>query len=245
MRIVIPQNRELNNGRLFDGIDTAIECARAWGNEVSVVEPFACPAVDELRKLYKHHSPNGFLFERWCFEQWVYMPTWIDQCGGGTVFKADSDVLVFTNLDRPDVVPDANPFFQGYIDKPAALRISDGILDAFRKGTAEGQCAAAGGHVADMYLLPAMLGLTYGLAHPYREVLFDLNMYMTHGEPEFEGHKDVWFVNGQPCWVRKSGCAKLLSLHCWGKAKKRLRDIWAQAQASRMGGPVRLTIGPR
>ena len=248
MRIVTPQSRELTGGSLFCGIDTAIESAKAWGNEVSIVEPFACTAVDEFRKVYEHHSPNGFLFERWCFEQWLYMPTWIDHCGGGTVFKADSDVLIFANVakvleDGADITREINPFFHGYINKETALRISDGILDAFRNGTAETQCARTGGHVADMFLIPAIFGLDCRAGHPIRESLFDLNLYETCGEPDFEGHKDIRFVAGQPYWVRNSGDAKMLSIHCWGKAKRRMPAIWEQAKASTRGAPVRLTIG--
>lgn len=240
MTVVIPQNKELNSGQLFQHLDLTVRAAQAYGNRVFVMEPFESAAVKVFRQHYKHHSPNPGFFEKWCFEQWILLSEWLLYAGLDCVFKIDSDVLLFTDVGA---VRSRCPWIStDYITAEQAMLLPDQIIGAFKSGEARTICAKHGGHVCDMNLLPEFLGSSVDAAYNFHELAYDMNLYLCHTDTPVDGHKDIWFVNGQPLWVRSTGFTKMLSLHCWGPSKDHMPRIMEQSRQSIGNQPVRLTF---
>jgi hypothetical protein len=248
MEVVIPQNPEVWKG-YFQHLDIAIEAARTYGNTVEVLEPFPCAAVDEFRKHYRHNSPNAVWFQQWTFEQWLLLAEWMKTSNREVVFKIDSDALVFTNLQQLwESVGKPSPtrwIPEIFVTAKVAMDFSDYIIETFKKGLEiERQALGGGTHAADQSILG---GLVTSLNAPNlscirsREMLDD-SIFSTHSEQVYEGHKDIWFVQGQPCWIRSGGYTRLLTMHCWAAAKKKMDAIWHQSRLSIGGPPVRMHL---
>jgi len=247
MEVVIPQAPELWNG-YFPHLEITKEAAITYGNSVFVLEPFPCPAVDEFRKHYRHNGPNSKWFQQWTFEQWLYLAEWMRQTNREVVFKIDSDTLIFTNLERlwhdagkPPIttwVPDT------FITASMAMEVSDYIVETYRIGQ-ELERQKPRDHASDQSIIGTFIRNmgTVALCSIRDREMLDDSLYQTHSETIHESHKDVWFVQGQPCWIRANGYIRLLTLHCWGAAKKKIDVIWTQSRQSIGGHPVRLNLG--
>ena len=247
MLVVIPQNPEVWKG-YFQHLKVTKEAAVAYGNSVFVLEPFPCPAVDEFRKYYLHNSPNPVWFERWCFEQWIYLAEWMELANQKVVFKIDSDTLIFTDLGKiwkdcgcPTIttwVPDM------FITANMAMQVSNYIIETFREGL-EIERQLPANHASDQSVIGSFVKgrSSDPLWLNNSETMLCDSLFSTHEGPTYEDHKDVWFVQGQPCWVRPNCYTKLLTLHCWGAAKTKMDVIWNQSRSSIGVNPVRLAIG--
>ena len=79
--------------------------------------------------------------------------------------------------------------------------------------------------------------------HDPNQWSFDQNVYLVpDGWPSHHGHKDVVFIHGVPYQATPQGARRLYNLHCWGKAKGQMQNIWRQSRASLTAGPVRMEI---
>jgi len=246
MEVVIPQSPEVWGGRYFKFLEVTKAAALAYGNTVSVLEPFHCPAVDEFRKHYRHQSPNPPWFEMWCFEQWLLMYDWMKSTGRDVVFKIDSDCLVFVDLQR--LWESAGkprftlPTPESFLTLEGAAILAEYILDSFKSGKEIDRCER-GQCLCDGHLFIPFKQQMKAPDLQSPEQTMDTGIFNIHKGPSFEGHKDIWFVNGQPCWVRPDGYTRMLTIHCWGHAKHKMDVIWDQSRRSRGTAPVRLSIG--
>ena len=50
------------------------------------------------------------------------------------------------------------------------------------------------------------------------------------------------FIQGIPYQATPKGARQLRNLHCWGKAKHAMANIWRQSRASLTQGPVRMEV---
>ena len=246
MEVVIPQSPKLHDV-YFTFLYAAKEAATAYGNTVSIIEPFPCPAVDEFRKHYVHHSPNPAWFEQWCFEQWLLIADWMEQNNRDVVFKIDSDCLVFANMQnlwesigRPRF---SLPLNQSFVTKAAAREYSDYILKRFGNEK-ELEQNLPKPFLSDMYLLEEYLKQQGAVdLSNWRNLdsIIDVHLLSLLDGPGVFSQKDIWFVNGQPCCVRANGYTRMLTLHCWGTAKDKMGAIWDQSRRSLGTSPTRLS----
>ena len=244
MEIVIPQSTQVFGG-YFKFLDIAKQSAVTFGNTVSILEPFPCPAVEEFRAHYFHDSPNPDWFEKWCFEQWLLLADWMNANNKEVVFKMDSDCLVFFDLERlwdsiarpMFTIPNADTF----VTRSGARLMAEYILESFRIGKAKERCAP-GCCLSDCYLLDTEKRRLGSVDMTTGEWVIDTTPFNLHGAPPFEGHKDIWFIQGQPVWIRPSGYSRMLTIHCWGDAKYKMDVIWSQSRQSIGGSHVRFHL---
>lgn len=245
MEIVIPQNREIWRGKLFGPLPTTIKCAERHGNQVTVLEPFPCPAVDEFRAMYRHSSPNGELFERWCFETWLYLAQWMTDHNKDVIFRCDSDCLVFANMgevyDSIGRPPFTVPTSDSFVTRETANKIADYIMSTFREGKEVERCAPH--HVADIHILYPIASDLGAVNLVFGERIIDVNLFTCPKAESFEGHKSIVFHKGVPYWVHPLGESQMLTIHCWGPAKSKIAQIHAQSLLSlKSRTPIRLSI---
>jgi hypothetical protein len=247
MEVVIPDFPELFGGP-FVGLPYSRLAAETFNNVVTVLNPFDCPGVTEFRKFYKHDSPNAPWFEQLCFEQWLLIAEWMRRNKKEVIFKADSDTLIFANLQKyweDNGMPRGSiPAPDSFVTLEYAEFYEHLILNSFQNGTAGYISRKWGEHVADQFLLKDLL---VQMRCPCfdsgkQSAVVDTGLYDLGGMPVHEGHKDIWFINGQPIWIRDIGFQKMLTLHCWGPSKKMMKSIWDQSRSSVNSNPVRLTL---
>ncbi len=77
------------------------------GDDTNNVFPFAthvhmnryCKQAVEFQKIYKHFSPNGFIFEQFCFLRWFLLRDFMLAHGLKRVLHVDSDVLLYADVN--------------------------------------------------------------------------------------------------------------------------------------------------
>jgi hypothetical protein len=77
------------------------------GDDTNNVFPFAthvhmnryCRQAVEFQKIYKHYSPNGFIYERFCFLRWFLLRDFMLAHGLKHVLHLDSDVLLYVDVN--------------------------------------------------------------------------------------------------------------------------------------------------
>lgn len=252
MTFLIPENDALFGGQCHYR-QWAIASAKAYGN-AAVVMPgsgsWGIPkGLAEFRKVYVHDSPNGEPFERWCFEQWFHIADFMEALDVPVVFKADSDVLMFANLDewyqaigKP---VGTKPACNCFITRAEARASADFILDTFRQGLqAQRRCEYP--FSSDQTILHyrwTQEGYRDLCTAGELEPCADQNvMFSFAGWPADSGHKDITFRGGLPWQKTPSGERRLYNLHCWGRGKSAMANIWRQSRASLTAGPVRMEI---
>ena len=60
---------------------------------------YACQAA-ELQKIYRHHSPNGHVYEMFCFMRWFILRDFMKCHGLTEIIHLDSDVLINVNVQE-------------------------------------------------------------------------------------------------------------------------------------------------
>jgi hypothetical protein len=58
-----------------------------------------CRQAVEFQKIYKHYSPNGFIYERFCFLRWFLLRDFMLAHGLKHVLHLDSDVLLYVDVN--------------------------------------------------------------------------------------------------------------------------------------------------
>ena len=228
----------------------AIESADAYGNEVVVLHAQGEPnGIAEFRACYVHDSPNSKVFEQWCFEQWFHIAAWMESNNVPVVFKADSDVMLFFNLDqwyksisRPI---GSKPACNCFITKETARLSADFILDTFKRGLQKDRRLEwpFSSDQTILHYLWDSLGYHDLCSASTSGPCADQNVFLVQdGWPKHDGHKDIVFIQGIPYQATPNGARRLYNLHCWGKAKSAMANIWRQSRASLTAGPVRMEI---
>lgn len=248
--VVIAQDRKLNKGKDALNTQCAAMSAAFFMNRNCIIEPDReSPSQkdldwqDDLFNAYKPHhtSENPFEFELWCLERWYWICKWIIENDEPGALAIDSDVLIFCNVDKVDL----NTAWMAptlFISRDLAHWLPKQIINVLETGSFRWEMKQLGGkHVSDMYVLPAT-GCFNSKRQIGQEETFDGNLFYKEGTYGFEGHKDVYFINGEPYWLRGRMLTKLLSIHCWGAAKQKMDLIWSQSLDSRKGKCRRLTL---
>lgn len=78
------------------------------GDDTNNIYPFAthvhmnryCAQAIEFQKIYRHFSPNGFLYEQFCFLRWFLLRDFMRAHGLKQVLHLDSDVLLYVDVNR-------------------------------------------------------------------------------------------------------------------------------------------------
>lgn len=248
--VVIAQDKKINDGEDAPGIHEAVKAATSFKNRCSIIEPYAnrfskadLNWMNDLIAAYKphHNSKNPFEFELWCIERWYWICKWIIENNEHGALAIDSDVLIFCNASKVNL----NAAWMAptlFISREIASWLPRQIIEVLRTGRFVATMKRFGGkHLSDMYVLPAT-GCFSSKRLVGKEEMFDGNLFLKEGSYGFEGHKDVYFINGEPYWLKQRTMTRLLSIHCWGDAKDKMGSIWNQAIESRKGKPQRLTL---
>jgi hypothetical protein len=197
------------------------------GDDTNNVFPFAthvhmnryCKQAVEFQKIYKHFSPNGFIFEQFCFLRWFLLRDFMLAHGLKRVLHVDSDVLLYADVNQEQ----ANW-------KDAELSVVNGEYagNMFVNGTKglEDLCTI----IWDMYAAPgaderlaallesrrcpgrfavsdmaAMRKLFDANRHRMAEMTgiqpdgsyWDMNVRVDEGFETEDGHKKYWFQDGR------------------------------------------------
>jgi hypothetical protein len=78
------------------------------GDDTNNIYPFAthvhmnryCGQAVEFQKIYKHFSPNGFIYEQFCFLRWFLLRDFMKAHGLKQILHVDSDVLLYVDVNR-------------------------------------------------------------------------------------------------------------------------------------------------
>lgn len=78
------------------------------GDDTNNILPFAthvhmnryCKQAIEFQKIYKHISPNGFVYEQFCFIRWFILRDFMLTHGLQHILHADSDVLLYVDVNK-------------------------------------------------------------------------------------------------------------------------------------------------
>jgi hypothetical protein len=78
------------------------------GDDTNNILPFAthvhmnryCKQAIEFQKIYKHFSPNGFIYEQFCFLRWFLLRDFMLAHGLKRVMHVDSDVLLYVDVNQ-------------------------------------------------------------------------------------------------------------------------------------------------
>lgn len=247
--VIIAQDKKLNRGESAPGIQYAACSAQFFANRCAIIEPEKWQTgIDldwqtDLINTYKPHhtSENPIEFELWCLERWYWICKWIIENNEPGALAIDSDVLLFCDVNKVDLSSAwMTPTL--FVSREVAGRLPKEIIRVLSEGSFKETMKRLGGkHLSDMYVLPAT-GCFNSKRQMGAEESFDGNLFFREGTAGFEGHKDIYFINGKPYWPRSGSLTKLLSIHCWGKAKKKMGSIWSQSLRSIDGKFQRLTL---
>jgi hypothetical protein len=80
------------------------------GDDTNNVFPFAthvhmnryCKQAVEFQKIYKHYSPNGFIYEQFCFLRWFLLRDFMLAHGLNRLIHVDSDVLLYVDVNQEE-----------------------------------------------------------------------------------------------------------------------------------------------
>jgi hypothetical protein len=78
------------------------------GDDTNNVFPFAthvhmnryCKQAVEFQKIYKHYSPNGFIYEQFCFIRWFLLRDFMKAHGLTRVLHVDSDLMLYVDVNE-------------------------------------------------------------------------------------------------------------------------------------------------
>jgi hypothetical protein len=78
------------------------------GDDTNNVYPYAthvnmnryCAQAVEFQKIYKHFSPNGFMYEQFCFLRWFLLRDFMKTHGLQRLIHVDSDVLLYVDVNK-------------------------------------------------------------------------------------------------------------------------------------------------
>ena len=233
MTILIPQNTSVFQDSARPCLETAVKSAEYYDNTVHVVDYKAYAEQEEFGKIFQHSGPNPSAFEQWCFEQWFLIRDWMRENGADTIFKSESDVLVFEDLEkfpRHGGLLCSFPVATSFVSRQGAEFICNEIMAAFRNSSAAALCAPD--HVADFILVGAVLD---GQGQPnFIDTLPAIcpNICLPLGAHMYQDHRDVFFQRGRPFSFVRNTTVQFATLHCWGRAKFAMPQIWGLSQSS-------------
>jgi len=222
------------------------------GDDTNNVFPFAthvhmnryCKQAVEFQKIYKHYSPNGFIFEQFCFLRWFLLRDFMLAHGLKRVMHVDSDVLLYVDVNEEQA---------RWIDYELSVVNSEYAGNMFVNGTRalEDLCAI----IWDLYAAPGaderLAALLESRRCPGRFAVsdmaamrkfcdanrdrvaemtgiqpdgshWDMNVRVDEGFETEDGHKKYWFQGGR-AYCRHVETGRDIwfkSLHFQGMGKK-------------------------
>jgi len=237
------------------------------GDDTNNAYPFAthvnmnryCKQAVEFQKIYKHYSPNGYVYEQFCFIRWFLLRDFMKQHGINQVMHLDSDVLLYVDVTQErenwkdfDLTVlhgeySGNMFINGLrgledfcemIWKMYAAPGADERLSALLESRrCPGRFA-----VSDMALMGMM-----SRTHPDRVAEmtgiqpdgshWDNNIRMDEGFEMHDGRKRYWFENGR-AYCRHIASGRDIwfkTLHFQGAAKAHIESAFHQGMAKPLG----------
>lgn len=217
------------------------------------------PACEQLRKVFRHRSPNDFQFEWRSIKRWIIFRDYCLQHDLKQFFTMDSDVLLFCNVDKQagfwgesemslfNPHPGAMSVGSVFFHTLRPLEMFCGWLQCVYEGHDQGAydfLYANHPNITDMALWNVFLmrhpEISHNfLDHPRNNKAFDSNLCVFDGGWENDGtSKVIHFKQGYP-WARCNGSkVRLNCIHCWGKWKHRIDELYQQAIASVEKGAV-------
>lgn len=228
------------------------------GDDANNVFPFAthvhmnryCAQAVEFQKIYKHYSPNGFVFEQFCFLRWFLLRDFMKANGLKQVIHLDSDVLLHVDVtaeqanwkDFDLTLLHGEHAGNMFINGTRGLdELCDIIWNMYAAPGADERLAAilesrrCPGRfaVSDM----AALGMMFK-AHRDRVAemtgiqpdgsYWDINVRMDEGFETVDGHKRYWFDNGK-AYCRHISTGRDIwfkTLHFQGAAKSLIESAF-------------------
>lgn len=246
MKILLFDNVNLF-GSTFPHIAASIASAESHGNEVILLEPFPCEYVEKFRSIYRHNNPNPMGFTFFNLSRWFLMREWMEMSQEPVVFHMESDVLLYVKLEKlwddcKKSTYATSPVGSAFVTLKGLTIMTDWLMNVFTCQR-ELECSTFPGTSSDQRNLewflcrqqqPNLCDLGHGM--------IDSNLYDLKGEQGFEEHKDILFSEGLPYWVTRLGLWRMSTLHCWGRSKNQVSNIYQQSLLSKNNHPVRLTV---
>lgn len=271
---IIYVHKEIGNGNAPQ-LDAALEAARIYsptsrlvcitdepGRYAHLCETFCIheywDLADSYAPVYKHESQLSPAFERTAIQRWLVIAQWVNKHGGevagaergkvagGRYFCADSDVLIFSDLERErlrweqcDFTLSSDPKHPG-LRQAGSIFVSGEVLWALALYLFKRD--GHGGN--DMALWSAFAASRPDLKRGETTEIIDGatgDHHLQYFLWQFEGDgivkkngmesKKLWWRMGQPYAELKSkvqgskvqgqdGMVRLLWLHCWGRHKQ-------------------------
>jgi hypothetical protein len=219
------------SGRPFDGLRWHLESLkRVWSiDRVVLVSDHPSP-VEGVERIdfdwterarmwvdrYRHKSPNGEHFERFCFVRWLFLKQAMLKLGVTQAWTFDGDLLVFDPAS-PCVTSGTS-----FITNMGKLEYRIGRLEEALLHP--DSCPVP--HVSDMWVVRHYEGdiMPEGM---------DRNLYLDEGTAMVRKHKLVMAVRGSPYFVKPGGgFISARTMHCWGPAKAAMGSIYEQIVGS-------------
>lgn len=244
----------------FPGLQQCLESIRFYSPK-SVVHvlgdniPFLAPTpikpystfADKFASVYVHHSINPHEFELRCFQRWCVIIQYARAIGLSRFFCCDSDVLVFDDLELASkqwegcqlTMPMGSSFiydvralelfvrfFMWYYQKPNSrlrLQLEQEYIEGKRSS------------ISDMTLADSFLKVikTKDAADWTQNIIVDPNIALINNYHSRDGQKRIYWILGRPyCVTEDNRIVRMVSVHCWGKAKTHMRQFLDEAYAS-------------
>jgi hypothetical protein len=228
------------------------------GDDSNNIFPFAthlhmnryCKQAVEFQKIYKHFSPNGFIYEQFCFLRWFLLRDFMRAHSIQRLIHLDSDVLIYVDVNQEQKnwqhaelsLINGDCAGNMFVNGAAALEeLCQSIWDMYASPGAEQRLAALSEQrhstgrlaVSDMVPLRAfydanrhrvaeMTGIQYDGSY------WDANVHLDEGFETESGRKRYRFDNGRPYCrhVATSRDIFFKSLHFQGIAKSHIEPAF-------------------
>lgn len=259
-------------------LDAAIECAKMWSPRSNLVVITDMPhkwsdqcetacvkeyfdKAESFAAIYKHTSQLSEWFEVVCIYRWCIMLDYCKRHGITHIFHADSDVLIFSDLEEErkkwadceyTLSRDHNGSYQGGNAFFSVKALEAFVAYIFSRDGAGGNDMGLLGEFANKFpnirrgdtsdIIQGATGdhhLQTGW-HQYAEGPVESNGHPSkklswrYGQPYAEissEYKSKLLDVQPPCSIVEKG-VRMLFLHCWGVHKSRMREYVKKSKAS-------------
>ncbi len=215
-------------------LDTVIQQAKKANNIVQVLNSKtyeSIPALRELKKVYRHKSPNAEWYEFHCIARWFMIHEYMRRGRIDVAFCMDHDVMVYCDVEKVWYANNYGAYHQTVINGSHVMSVymeswalgcwTDWILNFF---SSEKELKAH----TDIFLMEAFLKETgldaFDLMTAASNSVFDHNINCSEGcyEMNENGIKNYKIIGGD-VFVRRSDSLNLVrfnTLHFQGTAKR-------------------------
>jgi hypothetical protein len=206
----------------------------------------------EFQKIYKHFSPNGFIYEQFCFIRWMILRDFMRAHGLQKIIHLDSDVLLYVDVNKEQenwkdyelTLINGNCAGNMFVNGTSALdELCTSIWDMYAAPGAEARLAALLEErhrigclaVSDMVPLRAFYDANRNRVGEMTGIqpdgsYWDANVHLDEGFETRDGRKNFWFQGGK-AYCRHVATGREIwfkSLHFQGIAKSHIEPAFRE-----------------